>query len=52
MAGRIAALGVGVMSTATAALAIFTATSIGTAGIFAIPMLTALYLYNYKEREA
>ncbi|XGA08921.1 MAG: hypothetical protein U0X86_001269 [Wolbachia endosymbiont of Xenopsylla cheopis] len=52
MAGRIAALGIAVMGIAAAALAVFTATSMGTAGIFAIPMITALYLYNYKKEEA
>lgn len=52
IAGRVAALGMASAGIATAALAIFTATSMGTIGIFAIPMVTALYLYNYKERKA
>lgn len=48
VAGRIAALAVAFTGIAAAALAVFTATNIGIAGIFAIPMLAALYLYNYK----
>ncbi len=51
VAGRAVAVGIMFIGIGVGALAIFAAVEMGTIGIFAIPVLTALYLYNIEKEK-